>query len=176
MPNYVLTGTPGAGKTALLRRLEVLGHAVVEEAATAVIALEAAQGCDRPQRDPSFIDNVLALQRARQARAPGEGVVFWDRSPVCTLALSRYLGFPPPRALTDEVVLARQRYEPTVFFVRNQGHVERTSARRISFADSLVFEQVHEDVYRELGFRLVDVPAGLLADRVAVVLSAACPR
>ncbi|GAB2619440.1 hypothetical protein Aab01nite_33500 [Paractinoplanes abujensis] len=27
---HVLTGTPGSGKTALLRRLEVAGHAVVE--------------------------------------------------------------------------------------------------------------------------------------------------
>lgn len=171
MPNYVLTGAPGAGKTAVLRRLEVLGHVVVEEAATDVIALEAALGCDRPQRDPSFIDKVLALQRARQSRAPGEGVVFWDRSPVCTLALSRYLGFPPSRALTDEVADARRRYEPTVFFVRNQGHVQPTHARRISFADSLVFERVHEDVYRELGFGLVDVPAGPLADRVALVRS-----
>lgn len=39
MPRYVLTGAPGAGKTAILRQLEIEGHAVVEEAATDVIAL-----------------------------------------------------------------------------------------------------------------------------------------
>lgn len=40
MPRYILTGTSGAGKTAILRQLELNGHVVVEEAATDVIALE----------------------------------------------------------------------------------------------------------------------------------------
>jgi predicted ATPase len=56
-----------------------------------------------------------------------------------------------------------------VFFIRNQGFVRATAARRISFEDSLVFERIHEQTYRDLGFRLVDVPAGPLADRVAVI-------
>ena len=29
--------------------------------------------------------------------------------------------------------------------------------------------QLHEQTYRDLGFRLIDVPAGTLADRVALV-------
>ena len=40
MPGYILTGSPGAGKTAILRLLEISGHVVIEEAATDVIALE----------------------------------------------------------------------------------------------------------------------------------------
>ncbi|HEY5396536.1 MAG TPA: hypothetical protein VIL16_14180 [Trebonia sp.] len=35
--------------------------------------------------------------------------------------------------------------------------------------DSLVFERVHEQVYRDLGFQLVEVPAGPLAERVALI-------
>jgi predicted ATPase len=66
-------------------------------------------------------------------------------------------------------VVAESVYETSVFFIRNQGFVEATAARRISFADSLVFEQLHEQAYRDLGFRLVEVPAGPLTDRVAVV-------
>lgn len=62
MPRYVLTGTPGAGKTAVLRLLEVNGHAVVEEAATDVIALDNALGREEPWRDDTFIDKVVALQ------------------------------------------------------------------------------------------------------------------
>jgi predicted ATPase len=58
--------------------------------------------------------------------------VFFDRSPACTLALARYLSVPVPRVLADEVgrALAEGRYEPVVFFVRNQGFVEPTAARR----------------------------------------------
>jgi predicted ATPase len=69
-------------------------------------------------------------------------------------------------------VVAERTYEPTVFFIRNQGFVTATAARRISFEDSLVFEQIHEQTYRDLGFEAVDVPAGRLADRVALILQA----
>ena len=41
---FILTGAPGAGKTALVRQLERDGFAMVEEAATDVIALEQAKG------------------------------------------------------------------------------------------------------------------------------------
>jgi predicted ATPase len=51
MPSYVLTGAPGAGKTAILRLLEVSGYPVVEEAATDVIALGSALGRAEPWRD-----------------------------------------------------------------------------------------------------------------------------
>jgi predicted ATPase len=174
MPAYILTGTPGAGKTAMLRLLETLGYPVVEEAASDVIALGQALGRAEPWREPTFIDNVAALQRRRQdaARATvGLATVFFDRSPACTLALSRYLGFPPPPSLTREVarIVADRTYEDTVFFIRNQGFIRNTAARKITLEDSLAFEQLHEETYRDLGFRLSDVPAGPLEERVAIV-------
>src|SRR5689334_1893218 len=135
MRRYILTGTPGSGKTALLRRLEVAGFAVVEEAATDVIALQQALGVDEPWRAPAFLDHIVDLQR-RRSLATGRGeVVFFDRSPVCTLALSRHLGRAAPPGLTAELERMRAGglYEPTVFFVRNQGFVRATAARRISF-------------------------------------------
>ena len=176
MPSYILTGAPGAGKTAVLRLLEVSGYAVVEEAATDVIALGHALGREEPWHDHGFIDKVVALQRQRQdsVAVARDAIVFFDRSPACTLALSRYLGFSPSCLLAGEVsqMVAEGTYEPTVFFIRNQGFVKATAARRISFEDSLVFEQFHVQAYRELGFKLVDVPAGPLADRVALILQA----
>jgi predicted ATPase len=175
VPAYILTGTPGAGKTAVLRLLETSGYAVVEEAATDVIALGQALGHDEPWQEHDFIDKVIALQQQRQrqvsVRADRRDTVFFDRSPVCTLALSRYLGLTTSHLLADEVrrAVTEGMYEATVFFVRNQGFVQPTAARRISFADSLAFEQLHEQTYRDLGFQLVDVPAGPLPDRVALI-------
>jgi predicted ATPase len=172
MPSYILTGPPGARKTAVLRQLEIIGYAVAEEAATDVIAL----GNEEPWLDHDFIEKVIALQRQRQnaVAAARDTTVFFDRSPACTLALSRYLGVTASPLLASEVsrVVAERTYEPAVFFIRNQGFVKATAARRISFEDSLVFEQLHEQTYSDLGFEIVDVPAGPLADRVALILQA----
>jgi predicted ATPase len=177
MSRYVLTGAPGSGKTAILRSLELAGYAVVEEAATDVNELELALGKTTPWESPDFLATITALQRSRQlaCNRAGGGTAFFDRSPVCTLALARFLGLPVPPALTAELERVRSTriYEPRVFFVRNQGSVTPTPARRISFADSLAFEAVHEQVYAELGFELVDVPAGPLPGRVRAVLHAA---
>jgi len=64
--------------------------------------------------------------------------------------------------------LADGGYEPTAFFIRNQGFVHPTAARRISYEDSLAFERLHERVYQGLGFQLVEVPPGPLPDRTAL--------
>lgn len=175
MRRYVLTGSPGSGKTSILHGLADLGHTVVEEAATAVIARAQARGEDEPWTRASFIEEIVELQRRRQlAAATTNSAQVYDRSPVCTHALVRYLGRPVPPSLTAEIerITTEGIYEPQVFFVRNLGFCEPTGARRISFEESLEFEKVHEDSYRTFGYELVDIPAADLPLRVATVSAA----
>jgi predicted ATPase len=171
---FVLTGTPGAGKTTLLHALAARGHAVVEEAATAVIARAQAAGVPEPWTEPSFTDAIAALQRERQLVPVQAPVQFFDRSPVCTHALAAYLGHPVSPVLRAELhrIACERVYQPTVFFVRNLGFCEPTAARRIGFAESLEFERRHEEGYRSFGFTLVEVPAVPVAERVALVEAA----
>ncbi|MFE9252814.1 AAA family ATPase [Streptomyces sp. NPDC007088] len=173
MRRYILTGTPGAGKTSILRHLAWLGHSVVEEAATSVIAQAQAHGEDEPWTRASFLDDVVAVQcrRQRAAPSPADDVQFFDRSPVCTHALAVYLDLPLSPALGSELErVAREAvYEREVFFVRHLGFCEPSAARRISFRESLEFERVHEESYRLFGYRIVDVPAGPLTRRTSAV-------
>jgi len=172
---YVLTGAPGAGKTVLLHALAARGWPVVEEAATDVIAALQADGIDQPWTREDFCDRIAALQRRRQRAVPADTTVqVYDRSPLCTLALAHHLDRTVTPALRAEVdrVLAEQVYEPTVFLVRPLGFIRPTPARRITYADSLTFQVVHEAVYRDHGFTLVDVPAGPSAGRADLVESA----
>lgn len=176
MRRFILTGTPGSGKTAIIRQLELDGFGVVEEAATDVIALAQAGGINRPWEDPSFIDSIVSLQVQRQVRAscqPDE-VQFHDRSVICTAALATYLGYSASEVLLRELqrISVGSIYERRVFFARNLGFITPSAARRISLEDALRFEQIHEETYHSLGFELVYIEPGRLGDRVAVIKAA----
>jgi predicted ATPase len=94
-----------------------------------------------------------------------------DRSALCTLALTRFLGRPVTPLLAAEVArVTRERvYERPVFLIRPIGFVEPTAARRISYQDSLMFERLHEAVYREHGFELVEIAAAGVDERAAAI-------
>ena len=176
MRRYVITGAPGAGKTAILRQLELEGFSVVEEAATDVIAAAQAEGRDEPWTHPSFIDAVARLQREREIRAthqPDE-VQFHDRCVVCTAALATYLGygFSPFLAAELERVKEEAIFERQVFFIRNLGFVTPTEARRISYEDSVRFERIHEETYRKLGYEPMWIEPNSLAERVNLIKDA----
>jgi predicted ATPase len=142
MHRYILTGAPGAGKTVLLRALERVGYAVVEEAATDVIALAQAEGVAEPWTDPGFIDAIVTLQRRRETLAVGE-IVFFDR--------------------------IEGLYQRRVFLTQGLGFITPTAARRISLDDAARFEAVHEQAYRELGYELVPIAPAPPAERAATI-------
>jgi len=166
---YILTGTPGCGKTSIIRSLEVAGYAVVEEAATDIIALRHAQGIAEPHTHPAFIDDITNLQKHRQMRiADVSGAQFYDRSPLCTYALAAWLGFPISKTLADEMarIEKAQIYQKQVFFVENLGFCEPSAARKITFEDSLKFEKVHEETYRSFGYECIKIAPRDLSSRV----------
>jgi len=170
MKTYILTGAPGAGKTAIIRQLEVDGFGVVEEAATDVISLWQAKGIAEPRTHPEFIDAVVSLQQTRERRSTGcnDPVQFHDRSVVCTAALADYLGIPRPQRLVRELqrVSTQNVFQRRVVLLRNLGFVTRTEARRISYEETVRFERIHERTYRDFGFELIVIGPGSVSDRV----------
>jgi predicted ATPase len=176
MRRFIITGAPGAGKTAIIRQLELDGFSVVEEAATAVIAAVQPQARGEPWRHPSFIDEVAHLQKDRQIRAsyqPDE-VQFHDRCAVCTAALAVYLEHPVSPFLASELERIKREaiYENRVFFIRHLGFITPTEARRISFEETVRFEKIHEQTYRDFGFDLISVEPGSVAERVSIIKAA----
>src|ERR1700756_2632172 len=122
MKRYVVTGAPGAGKTVIIRQLEIDGFSVVEEAATDVIELWHANGITEPWTHPEFIEAIVRLQQTRERRAPSirDFVQFHDRSVICTAALAEYLGFQMPPSLINELqrVKTDNVFERKVLFLR----------------------------------------------------------
>jgi len=176
MRRYIVTGAPGAGKTAIIRQLEIDGFSVVEEAATDVITALQARGVMEPWRQPSFIDQIAALQRDRQIRAScqSDEIQFHDRCVACTAALATYLEYPVSSFLAAELERIRKNaiYERQVFFIRNLGFIQNTDARRISFEETLRFEKIHEETYSDLGFELVYIEPGSVENRTCAIKTA----
>jgi len=174
MKRYIVTGAPGAGKTAIIRQLEVDGFSVVEEAATDVIALWQAKGVAEPWTQPEFIDAIVSLQATRERRLVcGTDPQFHDRSVVCTAALADYLEFPRPLSLDEELqrVRAENVFQSRVLFLKNLGFITRTEARRITYEETVRFERIHERTYLDLGFEITFIDAGSVLERVKQIKS-----
>jgi predicted ATPase len=150
------------------------GFSGVEEAANDVIAREQGLGHAEPHLQPDFIESIVHLQKQRQLKAatlPDE-LQWYDRSPICTLALTRYLGYTAPASLVEELERIEREavYQRQVFFIEHLGFCQPTEARKITFEESLMFENIHEETYSSLGYDLLKIPPVALAERVHRIL------
>ncbi|MBO0791757.1 MAG: AAA family ATPase, partial [Ktedonobacteraceae bacterium] len=127
-----------------------------------------------PWRLADFIDKITRLQKQRQIEAGmgPDALQVYDRSPICTLALSRYLGYPPSVCLLEEMERIEQEniYERQVFFIEHLGFCQPTEARKITFEESLLFEKIHAEIYTSLGYHLIKVAPEALSGRVYSVM------
>ena len=98
----VLTGGPGAGKTAVIEHIAHLGFRCCEEVGRQVIQSQVEQGGKAvPWQDKTaFRDRMLSAEQANHARvADHKGTVFFDRGLVDIYGYSRLEGLMVPSSL-----------------------------------------------------------------------------
>lgn len=170
MQRVVITGAPGAGKTALLHELAGRGYATVAESARAVIAARLAAGLS-PRPEPAAFAREILEQDIRKFLEPprSDGPIFYDRSAVEALAM---LHEASPLADDElESMLSGFTFHRTVFVLPPWEAIFINDAERDQpFAHAI---DVHPRIsrwYRRCGYGIDEVPRLAVPERADHVL------
>lgn len=166
---YVLTGTPGAGKTSLLLSLQAAGEAVFEEPARRVLyhQLEI-DGPALPSKDPHRFVEVMLEELVKNHDELSGVRSYSDRGIPDLIAYARR--FDVSDNLFCEAAKT-YRYNKSVFMLEPWEEIfENDDLRRLTYEDSLLFHETLVDVYTELGYDLVPVPKVDVVERARFVL------
>lgn len=158
---FVLTGTWGTGKTAILDQLAG-AVAVVAEPARIVLS-----------KDPSLQGDWVAfteslLERSKRDHAAhGSGVRVYDRGVPDCLAYARWFGLQTRRYL--EAVEAYRYHEEVLVCRAWETIYSNDELRKATLEQARDFEDLLLDTYETLGYRLVAVPTGTVENRTRFV-------
>jgi len=157
---FILSGSPGTGKTTLIAEIEKRGLRTYPEPARRVLAQQRKiGGTALPEIDPkSFIQNLLRLsvENYRDARLMN-GVAVFDRGIPDTLAYARWFKTPEREIIA---ACAQHRYQRRVFFLEPWPEIyANDSERKMTFEQVIDFSESLAKGYRETGYELVPVPA-----------------
>lgn len=165
---FAVTGGPGAGKTALIRALQTLGEACVEESARAVLQAEARAA--RPRPDPGRLGELM-LERDVAAFHRATGRTFFDRSLVDAWATTRMSGAPSP---DGDAAVRALRYNRHAFIAPPWREIYVTDDERIqTWAEAVASFEACAQAYGDAGYELVALPLTDVARRAAFALEVA---
>lgn len=174
----VLSGCSGGGKSTLLKELGRRGYAVVDEPGRRIVREELARGGTRlPWIDlAAFARRAVEVALADRARAADrQGWVFFDRGLIDAASALEHAAREPMLALLGRA----HRYHATVFFTPPWPEIFHNDPERKHGLDEAVAEYGRlERAYRELGYRIVELPRATVesrADRVTAELGTSSP-
>lgn len=163
----ILTGAPGSGKTTLINELSKLGHTTVPEAATDIIIKRQACGIKEPWQNPGFISDIFQLQRQRIIVHQHQRNVFFDRSPICTYALCKYLKKKAPTELLSYI---KTMPATKVFFIESLDSIENNAIRTITLDEAKSFGEMHLNAYKTFNYSITYIKPDSVKNRLNRVL------
>ncbi|MEJ5055299.1 AAA family ATPase [Sphingobacterium sp. MYb382] len=168
----VLTGGPGMGKTSLIESLSKLHYECIPESGRAIIKEQEAQGGHKlPWITPVDFAQAMfeqALIDYEKALAHGE-ICFFDRGLPDCIGYLKVCNLSVPAAYWQAA--KRYRYSKKVFITPPWLAIyENDAQRKQSFEEAVMTYLQIANVYRELGYNLIEVPKRSVPNRVAFLL------
>jgi predicted ATPase len=170
---FVITGGPGSGKSALIDALQSAGYARSVEAGRGIIQDQVAIGGSAlPWNDPALLAEMMLCweMRSYHAAETQNGPVFFDRGVPDVLGYLRLMNLPPPEHVEKAANIFR--YNRRVFIAPPWQEIFRQdNERKQDFQEAERTYDALVATYTELGYTLVEIPRGPVADRVRFLLS-----
>lgn len=168
---YILTGPPGSGKSLILDELSKQGYEVICEPARAILAEQRLINGEGVYDKNPFLFKELMLSRTlndyENARRK-EDVVFFDRGIPDIIAYSKCFGL---NIGAERRAADIHRYNPAVFFTPAWEDIYiNDEERKLSFEQTKDFENDLKGIYRELNYRIINVPLTRVPERVNFIL------
>jgi predicted ATPase len=170
MPNYIITGGPGAGKTSLLKGLQQCGYNGYAEASRQLIIEEKVKGSGcLPWMDlPCFAKKVLERMTNDISAATHAEDKFFDRGIPDIIAYLEAAGLPVEEQYYAAV--KRYRYADTVFLLPSWQEIYvQDSERWQTFEEAAVLGEHIRSAYLHAGYRVVELPRSDVPERIRFI-------
>lgn len=167
----VVTGGPGSGKSTLIDALRAEGFRAMPESGRAIIQQQVAiGGTALPWADRrAFADLMLSWDlRSYQEAEAGSGLTLFDRGVPDVAGYLDLCGLPVP--LHVQRAAERYRYRSPVFIAPPWPEIfTGDTERKQSPAEAEATYHAMVGAYSRLGYELLELPRGPIAERVAFV-------
>src|SRR5580704_11842856 len=164
---FVISGGPGAGKTTVLLELAKAGFQYAPEVARQIIQEQVKTGGEALPWANRQAYGALMLRRSIEsfkAHTPAMTAMFSDRGIPDTLGYARLIGLRETTCM--EHACRRYRYAPLIFLAPPWKEIYKTdSERKQDFAEAEQTYECGSQVYRECGYRVIELPRAAPAAR-----------
>jgi len=165
---YVITGGPSSGKTTVVNELAKLGFLTYPETARLFINGEIKKGKlikEIRENEAEFQKKVLKMKIEIEKLAPKDKIVFFDRAIPDSIAYYQICGLDPKEVLK---FCKKKRYRKIFFleqllFKNDYARVE--DGKTVKKLNKLL-----KASYNKLGYKIINIPAMLVKDRVKKIL------
>ncbi|CAL1517446.1 AAA family ATPase [Chitinophaga sp. MM2321] len=168
---YVFTGGPGAGKTTVIKTLEQMGYATVEESGRQIIQEQVRTGGNAlPWGDTAQYRDKMFRTAMDDFHALQEEQVFLDRGLPDVIGYTQLIQLPVDPSLQE--LCMQYRYNTRVFiFPPWEAIFCEDEERKQTFATAVHTFEVMQAVYNACDYELITVPMIPAAERAAFIIS-----
>ena len=168
---YIITGGPGSGKTSLLTALQGHGYPVFDEVARQIIREQQALQSDKvPWLDyAGFSDLIYDRMMSRWPATNDHEVSFHDRGMPDIIGYLHWKKLPVPDHYNQAI--PDYGYAKTVFVTPPWVEIYGNDAeRKESFEEAVDLHHHVIEVYREMGFTLIELPKMAVENRLSFLM------